>query len=1208
MKIQLHTTDIQPETRLDMKKEPNGTWSVFKDNTLIAADIQFDDHDLGLDHYKIITNDENSARVVRFADLHRHSDNSLKDGIIKVSDMVQHTEYAGALTDHGNLYGFLEYYKAMNAAGKHPIIGFEAYQADMNGDLNRRHLILLAKNNQGYQNLVKMASESYDHFYRVPHVTWDMLEQYHEGIICTSACLGGAIPKAILAQDMELARNIIRRFLDLFGDDFYLEIQRHQLKDEFVVNRQLLNLAKEFHIPVIATTDSHYLKKEDAYAQEITLCLQTGKTISEPHFHFEGTGYHLHTSEEMEELYQDIPEVLDNTLLLAEKCDVSIKLGDVNLPNYVIPDGFKTPLDYFKYLCNEGFKKRFAGKPELTDTRYLERFQYEMNTIEQMHFESYFIIVQDFINYAKSIDVYIGPGRGSAAGSLLAFCMGITDMNPIRFNLLFERFLNPERVSWPDIDTDIEHVGRQKVIDYITQKYGADNVCRIVTFGTMAAKMVIKDVSRVLEYPNSWANALAKLVPSDPKMTLKKAMEQNPELSNRYQTEADVKRVLDIAKVLEGCKRHASQHACGLVISPSKVSDFLPTSMEINTETGEKGLTSQVVMTEVEELSLLKMDLLGLKNMTAIHEVISTIAKTRGIRLKYQDIPLNDRATYQMLQRGLTGGVFQLESQGMTGIIAQMLSDADTLPEERIGECFERLIAAVALYRPGPMDYIPDYISGARNPNEVHYDCPEEESILSTTYGVLVYQEQLMQIAQKIAGYSLGEADILRKACGKKKKALMDKEHDKFISGNRALYETGKEKHLVPGCVGNGIDQKVAEEIWNKMVKFASYAFNRSHAACYAWIAYITAYMACHWTEEFFCAMLNAFEDINDKVKAYLSIATNRKISILPPDVNKSSSKCTVESGNIRLGFHILNQMNKYGQLIVKERDANGLFIDYQDFYDRMSDAGSAPSKSVTESLVFSGCLDCFHLNKHQLLSMTKTLADNYKKEAANRAMGQISLFSAAQQKVVPPDEEEFHKNTLMDEEYRAVGFYLTAHPVDELYKAAVNEESFATITELSGIRIATKNITTYGVLADIKMLFTKKNDEMYAFTASDRYSTIRCVLFPKNVAANKHRLSERAIVKIIGSLSIDEERGPQIIVNELLSVKDEAVNTTKSVTVSIHDKFEQTKLLDYAEKHPGDYSIRILANGHIYPIKRKIDLSISTLDFLQSQFSNVTF
>lgn len=1202
-------TPQEPGTHLHICRD-GANWTLQGVDGAIEQ-VVFNDRGLGLDKYRVIVQEDGrSAMVIRFADLHRHSDYSLMDGMTTVPEMVKHTEYAGALTDHGNMYGFLEHYKAMKKAGKKPILGFEAYQESLTGELDGAHLILLAKNFRGYQNLLKLTSEAFDHFYRKPHVTWAMLEKYHEGVIATSACLGGIIPHALEEGQDDTAEYALKQLLKIFGEDFYLEIQRHGIRGESLVNQKLIALGAKYGIPVIATTDAHYPTKEDKAAHEIELCAQTKKTMAEPHFAFEGTGYHLHTSEEMEELFSDIPEVLDNTLKLADKCDVELKLGDVNLPYYEIPAGFSTPMDYFRHLCEEGFQNRFAGKPQLTDPVYKERFDYEMAMIEQMGFASYFIIVWDFINFARKNNIYVGPGRGSAAGSLLAYCIGITDMDPIRFNLLFERFLNPERVSWPDIDTDIEHSGRAKVIDYITKKYGAESVCRIVTFGTMAAKMVLKDVARVLGYPTGWANSLAKLVPDDPKMTLVKALDKNPELAARAKNDPDVARVMEVAIKLEGNKRHASQHACGLVISPGKITDYLPTSLEKDKETGERSLTAQVTMTEVEDLSLIKMDLLGLKNLTAIHEVIDTVKRTRSIDTTYEDLPLDDRETYKMLSKGITGGVFQLEGGGMTNnVIIPMFDDIDSLPESRLHECFERLIAAVALYRPGPMDYIPNYLEGMRDTTSIHYLVPELEAILRPTYGVIVYQEQVMQIVQKLAGYSLGRADVVRKGMAKKKRNILDAEKLVFIHGNKEAYESGKDKNYAPGCVANGIPEAIAEEIWAQMDKFASYAFNRSHAACYAWLASITAYMSCHWTAEFYCAMMNAFEDVGDKVKGYMALAVRRGIKILPPDINKSSDRCMVEDGCIRLGFHNLAYLDKFSHLIAKEKTDKGQFEDFQDFYERMTDLGKKPSKNVLESLIFSGAMSSFGLNHHQLVEMIPMLEKDYKQSIPVRQLGQITLFSPEEMKVKPPEAAEYSDQFLMEKEKEAIGFYLTRHPVDEFF-ASGKGEGCMPITELIAEepdRYSSMQVCTVGLIRGLRTVYTKaKNEEMFLFTAEDRFNEIGCVLFPRNVAANKHRLMNGALVKIVGEYVVDEQRGPQIIVQSVLDANGTSNTELPTVTVTIRNKGEQDELMKFARENPGTAVVQIMAAGKLYRTARCIKLTPAAMDFLQSHFIKV--
>lgn len=903
--------------------------------------------------------------------------------------------------------------------------------------------------------------------------------------------------------------------------------------------------------------------------------------------------------------------------------------------------------------------------------------------------------------------------------------------------------MSKDRVS--RIDTDIEHVGRPKVIDYITKKYGAESVCRIVTFGTQAAKMVIKDVARVLGYSPSWANSLAKLIPSEPHMTITKAMDGNPELRSMYQNDADTAKVINVAKKLEGNKRHASQHACfiagtkvltkngekpiekikvgdmvmthtgrwqkvvdtmirrtrslyivlangkqttvtgnhpllvvdngeqvwkqvqdihgeqlvcyendrfvecpawiggpvpcmwllgekvynvtvesdssyiangivahncGLVIAPGEVSNFLPTSMEKDKETGERSLTSQVTMTEVEDLSLIKMDLLGLKNLTAIHEVIDTVKRTRGVDTIYQDLPLDDRDTYVMLSKGMTGGVFQLEGEGMTNnVIVPMLADVETLPDDRMDECFERLIAAVALYRPGPMDEIPHYIEGMKDISKIHYLTPELESILRPTYGVTVYQEQVIQIVQKLAGYSLGRADVVRKAVGKKKHDVMEAEKEVFLHGNKDAFNSGKDAKYVPGCVENGIAEPIAQEIWSQMEKFASYAFNRSHAACYAWIASITAYMSCHWPEEFYCAMMNAFGDISTKVKGYMALAVKRGIKILPPDINKSEDKCTVEDGCIRLGFHALANLNKAGKEIITERQKNGQFKDYPDFYNRIARLGKKPTKKVLCSLIYAGALDGFGLNKHQLVNMIPLLEDNYKKEAVNWDLGQLSLFSAAQTEVAAPVVDEFKDRFLMEQEREAIGFYLTKHPVDELFANGRNHDCIS-ITDMISNGLPDgedeMHVTTYAILRDIKSLYTKNDEEMFFLTAEDRFNEIQCVLFPKRVSANKHRLEEGALVKLTGYFRIDEQRGPQLQIQDILSANEERKASLSSVIVTIRNREEQDKLMKFVREHPGRAVVQIKANNQLYPTNRAIQLTPGVMDFLKEHFASV--
>lgn len=1196
----------EPGCLFDLVRTASG-WDIKLEEKTIESGCYEELSKLGRDHYKAMLKDDHTLEVNLFSDIHRHSDNSKLDGMTKIPEMVAATEYSGALTDHGNMYGVLEYYTNMKDAGKKPILGFEAYTTDLKGEMVGCHLVLLAKNDTGVKNLFKLTSESFDHFYNHPHVTFDMLEKYHEGVIATAACIGGMIQRYLLAEDDYLAEEAIKKYIKIFGkDDFYLEVQRHGLSQELIVEGFFIEMAEKYGLKIIATTDSHYPTKEDAYAHEVMLCMQRKATMNEPHWKFEGEGYYLHTSKDMEERFGDHPEWLDNTLDLADRCNVKLTLGEVNLPKYKIPAAYATPMDYFRALCDKGFKQRFHGTEHLKEAKYLERFQYEMDMIQKMGFESYFLIVWDYINWARKHDIYVGPGRGSAAGSLLAYCIGITDLDPIKYDLLFERFLNPERVSWPDIDVDFEHTKRQQVLDYIAKKYGQENVCHIVTFGTLGAKTAIRDVTRALGFPVNTGVTLSKMIPNGVHVTIKDAMEANPDLVSAYNSDRDTKTIIDVALRLEGCKRHSSQHACGFCVAPSNVSDFFPTSMEKD-EDGNKAVTSQVIMTEVEKMGILKMDLLGLKNMTVIHDVINNIKKTRGIEVDYHDIPLNDRKTYQMLRDGLTGGVFQLESEGMTKVVQQMLEDVDTLPDDRLDECFERMIAAVALYRPGPMDYIPDYVDGVRDPKHVHYDCPEEEEILKSTYGVMVYQEQLMQIAQRLAGYSLGEADILRKACGKKKLDVMEKEHDRFIYGNKKDFDAGKAKHYVPGCVGNGISERVAQEIWDKMVKFASYAFNRSHAACYAYIAVLTAYMACHWTAEFYAAMLNAFIANSDKMMTYLSQATKRGIKILPPDLNESDCVfVAVRKDALRFGFQGISGVNAMAPKIVAERDTNGAFISPQEFYERMGKSGNVPSKALVESLTGSGAFSFYSPNKKAILLQMEKVANNFAYERSHYMEGQMSLFDNDPLVFPLPDGVETSQEDSLDMEKKYTGFYISAHPVDILYPILKKEKNFSFIEDLPS---KNKMITaTVGLIAEEPVKkYTRAGEPMYRFVLEDQYHSVRCTVFPKNVPANVGYLKEGAVVKVIGRYEASDDYGDQFIVQTMLS-KDEilAKNKPTVVSVEIKNRAEQDILLSYVAANPGDVSVIITAKGKKYDHNLKIRLGQKQLDFLQSSFSSV--
>jgi len=1180
-------------------------WNAMYNEEVIAKVRKKKEMDvLGRDQYRLLGLPSGEARVIRFADLHRHSDCSLKDSIIKIKDMVARTEYAGALTDHGNMYGFLEYYETMKKAGKKPIIGFEGYMEDIDGHLCRNHVILLAKNNQGYKNLLKLSSESFDHFKSFPHVTWEMLEKYHEGIICTSACLKGIIPDALLRQSREEAERAVERFISCFGtDDFYIEIQKHDIVAEDVVRPQLVSLAQKYGLKVIATTDSHYVDPDDREAHDVVLCIRTGSQLDDANrLRYDGSGYYLHTSEDMEERFKDYPEALDNTLELAEKCDVSIKLNDINLPDYKIPAQFQTPHEYMLHIAQEGFESRFAGTPHHNDPVYKKRFQYEANMIEKMGFSAYFIIVWDFIHYARSHDILVGPGRGSAAGSMVAYCMGITDLDPIKFNLLFERFLNPERVSMPDIDTDIAHDRRQEVIQYLVNKYGMDHVCRIVTFGTFAAKQSILDVTRVLGLPVSEGSKLAGLVPKGPKMTLAKALDSSVELLNRYKTDSTSKRIIDLAMKIEGGKRHASQHACGVCIAPGVVSDYLPTSMEVDDDTGEKALTAQVTMAEVEKLSLIKMDLLGLKNLSVIDESLRSAEKNYGKKevlraigsgretIRFQDIPLNDRATYEMLRRGETGGVFQFEGKEMSRVLQDMLCDIDKLSDAELATvAFEQMIAAVALYRPGPMDYIPEYIKASRDPSLIQYDCPEERDILAPTYGVIVYQEQVMHLVQKLAGYSLGRADLVRKAMGKKKHEVMEAEKLVFLHGNREAFESGKDTNFAPGCIANGIDEKAATHIWDKMDKFASYAFNRSHAACYAYIGYITAYLSCHWPKEFYSGMLNAFIENSDKSKSYLAQANDRGIALQLPDVQTSQCGFSANKDGILFGLQGISGVKAIAVPIVKSREEKGPFADLEDLHDRIRDSGGKINKASMEGLVFSGALRTFSDNKAALLEQYAMISKDSKRKN-NLLDGQCSLFTAAQMKVPMPDTAPFPKEYELEKEASVLGMFVSEHPAELYEKNARYLRSYTAIRDINEPTGKHSEVHTMGLATNVETFMTKKGEQMCTFTLGTKYHSISCIIFPDAYRTCKNAIKENKVFWVSGQATIDrkDESKLQFLVSGMRPIED-ILDKSPSIVVEVKNLTEQTAVLNYAKDHPGGTKVVLKAHGMYFPTHAKV-------------------
>ena len=792
-----------------------------------------------------------------FVHLHIHSEYSLLDGANRIKDLPIRAKELGmdaiALTDHGSMFGTIDFYKACKANGIKPIIGCEVYVAprsrkdkDPNLDARYNHLILLAKNNDGYKNLAKLVSLGYtEGFYYKPRIDKEALEQYHENLICCSACLAGEVNQAILKNNMEEAKKVALWFKKLFGEDYYLEIQNNGIKEQVLVNQKLIELSRELDIPLVATNDAHYLKREDAYNHEVLLCIQTGKKMSdEDRMKFETDELYVKSPEEMSDYFKNVPEAIENTVKIAEKCNVEFEFGHTILPNYDVPEEFETHYDYLKKLCDDGIKNRYGENPT---KEILERAEFEMNVINQMGYVDYFLIVWDYIHYAKTHNIPVGPGRGSGAGSIVAYAIEITDIDPIKYGLIFERFLNPERISMPDFDVDFCYEKRDQVIDYVCRKYGHDHVSQIITFGTMSARMVIRDVGRVLDVPYAETDKIAKMVPNELHITIKKAMEQNRELRDLYEQNSDMKKMLDIAMALEGMPRQASTHACGIVITKDPVVDYVPLYRR------DDIISTQYIMTTLEELGLLKMDFLGLRTLTVIQDTIELVKANRGIDVEF-DKDMNDSKVYKLWQDGNSVGIFQFESQGMTNFMKELKPD-----------CLEDIIAGVSLYRPGPMDQIPRYIANKKDPEHAVYTHPALKPILEVTYGCMVYQEQVMQIVRDLAGYSLGRADLVRRAMGKKKLDVMAKERENFIHGQ--VDENGN--IIIKGCVRNGIDEKSANKIFDEMAEFAKYAFNKSHAACYAVVAYRTAYLKAYYPVEFMAAMLNSFLGNLDKIPAY---------------------------------------------------------------------------------------------------------------------------------------------------------------------------------------------------------------------------------------------------------------------------------------------------------------------------------------------------
>lgn len=1073
---------------------------------------------------------------MNFTHLHVHTEYSLLDGSNKINEYVARVKELGmnsaAITDHGVMFGCIDFYRAAKAAGIKPILGCEVYVAPGSrfdreiGQAEDRyyHLVLLAENNHGYENLMKIVSKAFvDGFYYKPRVDMDLLQEYHEGIIALSACLAGEVAKNITRGMYEEAKSAALRYEKIFGKgNFFLELQDHGIPQQQRVNQQLLRMSQETGIALVATNDVHYTYDTDAEAHDILLCVQTRKLLSdENRMRYEGGQYYVKSPEEMAELFPYIPEALENTQKIADRCEVEIEFGVTKLPKFDVPAPY-TSWEYLNKLCYDGLKERYSG--DLTELE--KRLEYELGVIKTMGYVDYFLIVWDFIRFARDHDIMVGPGRGSAAGSLVSYTLGITKLDPIKYNLLFERFLNPERVSMPDIDVDFCFERRQEVIDYVVEKYGKDRVVQIVTFGTMAARGVIRDVGRVMDLPYAQCDAIAKMIPEELNITIDKALKMNPELKNLYTTDEMVKKLIDMSRRLEGLPRHTSMHAAGVVISQKSVDEYVPLA-----RASDGSIVTQFTMTTLEELGLLKMDFLGLRTLTVIQKAVKLIEKNKGISLDMDHVDYNDKAVYDMLGAGKTEGVFQLESAGMTSFMKELKP-----------ESLEDVIAGISLYRPGPMDFIPQYIEGKNNPDSIHFLCPQLEPILSATYGCIVYQEQVMQIVRSLGGYTLGRSDLVRRAMSKKKAAVMEKERQNFVYGN--------EEEGVPGCVNRGISQEIANKIYEQMMDFAKYAFNKSHAAAYAVVAYQTAYLKCHFPVEFMAALMTSVIDNPPKVADYILSCRRMGIAILPPDINKGDSTFSVDGGGIRYGLSAIKSIGKpVIEAIVAERNQRGDFTSLRDFIERMT--GKDVNKKAIENFIKAGAFDELPGNRRQKMMVYAQILDAIVQEKKNMMAGQMSLFDFVSEEektayeIHMPDVEEYPKEAKLAFEKEVLGIYISGHPLEE-YETCWRKNISAVTTDFmpdeeSGqpkVRDG-QQVIVGGMITEKTIKYTKTNKVMAFLTLEDLLGTVEIVVFPRDYEKNVRLMEIDEKVFIKGRVSVEEERASKVICESMYSFED---------------------------------------------------------------------
>jgi DNA polymerase III subunit alpha len=1101
-----------------------------------------------------------------FVHLHVHTEYSLLDGSGKISKLIKRTKELGmkaiAITDHGTMYGAVDFYKEAIENGIKPIIGCEIYVAgksmyikEPQKDNDTYHLVLLVKNQVGYENLMKIVSNaSIEGFYYKPRVDYEFLKENCEGLIATSACLGGEVQKNLLRDNKEKAKEVALKYKEIFKDDFYLELQYHGISQQLQVNEMLLELSKECDIPLVCTNDTHYINEEDSKSHDVLLCIQTGKTVEDKtRMRYPSNQFYLKSPEEMYETFSYIPEAMENTLKIAEKCNFDYKFHESKLPKFPLPEGVD-PFEYLRENCYKGLIERyevFSALNGILDEEKInkireeneegkllcDRLDYELGIIKKMGYVDYFLIVWDFIKYANENGIPTGPGRGSAAGAIVAYTLGITKIDPIKYALLFERFLNPERVSMPDIDSDFCYEGRQKVIDYVVDKYGENNVSQIITFGTMAPRACIRDVGRAMNYSYAEVDKIAKMIPSVLNITIDKSLEMNSELQELYDVDERVRELIDVARDLEGLPRHSSTHAAGVVIASHPLVEYVPL------QKNEGMIVTQFTMGTLEELGLLKMDFLGLRTLTVMDEAIKNIWENQGVKIDIDHIDFGDSKVYQMIGEGKTVGVFQLESAGMTSFMRDLKPD-----------CFEDIIAGISLYRPGPMAEIPKYIEGKRNPDKVEYVTPQLEGILDVTYGVMVYQEQVMQIVRDLGGYSLGRSDLVRRAMSKKKHKVMEEERKNFVHG--IVEEDGK--IVVPGCMRNGITEAAANKIFDQMMDFASYAFNKSHAAAYAVVGYQTAYLMYYYPAEFIAAMLNSIMGNNEKVAYYIRFAEEIGIKVLPPDINESFSKFTVQGNTIRFGLSAIKNVGvNVIESIVERRKEKGKFKSFSDFCNKIDSA--AVNKRAVESLIKVGAFDSLGVYRSKLIAVFEKILDGINNERKRNVPGQISLFQGTEDedsafKIVYPEIQEFNKKYLLGMEKEMTGIYLSGHPLDDYEKtlkhvtthkisdlvlADTLEDGSVGVEGLISERVSKvkdkQKVILGGLLTSVSKKITRNNQAMAFATLEDLFGTIELVIFPKTFSACREYVEEDEIITVEGRIALEEEEQPKILCEKIL-------------------------------------------------------------------------